>query len=289
MANELKIIGPSPNGTVYAVATLDRSALVADQVNETTAEMVVEDWPNYVIPFTESPAGSNYFYADLPAFMFGRRWNIAGYLQSGSSPVPSDIFLGGTDINEAGVLLGTVIGAEPVSIQEAKKQCNVEESFNDDDQFILHLITSAREWCEQYQGRAYIPTNCIALFDEFDDDELVLPIGPVISITSVNYRDTAGVWQELDASAYDVNNYVTPGAITPVWGTSWPSTGPKSNAVRVEYIAGYESRLPVRFKQAMLLLIGWWYRNREAIGDIKGSPLAFSVASLLDPDRVIHI
>ena len=109
MANEIKVIGPQPSSTVYAIATLDRSQLVADQVNEAAVPMVTADWGNYVIPLVETPEGSNYYYADLPAWMLGSRWDVSAYLQSGSEPHPSvDTFLGGQLISESGLLAAQI-------------------------------------------------------------------------------------------------------------------------------------------------------------------------------------
>ena len=108
MANELKIVGPGPNETCYCVATLDRSTLVADQINEAAVPMVVAEWSNYVIPLVETPAGSNYYFGDIPTFMLGYRWDIAAYMQSGSSPEVGDIFLGGQLVNESGLLAAQV-------------------------------------------------------------------------------------------------------------------------------------------------------------------------------------
>ena len=44
----------------------------------------------------------------------------------------------------------------------------------------------------------------------------------------------------------------------------YPSTYPVPNAVTVRFVAGYTS-VPAGIKAAMKLLIGHWYKNREAV------------------------
>jgi uncharacterized phiE125 gp8 family phage protein len=58
--------------------------------------------------------------------------------------------------------------------------------------------------------------------------------------------------------------------------------------IQVTYVAGYgaAASVPQKYKQAMLLLIGHWYENRETVivGTISG-PIALAVDSLIWLDR----
>ena len=52
-----------------------------------------------------------------------------------------------------------------------------------------------------------------------------------------------------------------------------PTLGDDANPVLVTYVAGYgaaASAVPQRAKQAILLLVGHWYRQREAVGRAEG-------------------
>ena len=50
--------------------------------------------------------------------------------------------------------LKTAPETEPVSLNEAKAFLRVDS--DEDDNYITSLIKTAREWCEDYQHRAYI-------------------------------------------------------------------------------------------------------------------------------------
>ena len=73
-------------------------------------------------------------------------------------------------------------------------------------------------------------------------------------------------------------------------GQSWPSLYPRDDAVQIEYVAGYgaAASVPQVFKQAILLLVGHWYANRESsiVGTIS-EDAASSGEALLWPHRIV--
>jgi uncharacterized phiE125 gp8 family phage protein len=109
-------------------------------------------------------------------------------------------------------------------------------------------------------------------------------------VSSVQYVDTDGVTQTAAASVYQVSTEDEPAWIEEAYGQSWPSTRATSDSVIITYTAGYGaagSSVPAAIRQAMLLMVGQWYENREpvVIGTIQ-SKLSFTVDSLLEPYRV---
>jgi len=60
------------------------------------------------------------------------------------------------------------------------------------------------------------------------------------------------------------------------------------NPIKIRYVAGYTT-IPISIKQSMLLLIGHWYANREAVLVGQGTmskEIEFAVKSLLSIDRM---
>jgi uncharacterized phiE125 gp8 family phage protein len=116
--------------------------------------------------------------------------------------------------------------------------------------------------------------------------EILVPRPPLISVSSITYVDGNGTTQTLSAAAYKVDTDSEPGRITPAYGYCWPTTRAEINAIAITYVAGYATRaaVPASIKQAMLLLIGHWYENREAVGQVGGT-VAMAVESLLWSQR----
>ena len=181
----------------------------------------------------------------------------------------------------------TDLDYEPVSIGEVKIHLRLTDDTTEDD-MLLSLISAAREWCESYIGRALGVKTLELLLDDFPaSDVLCLPCPPLVSVTSIKYRDSSGTETTMSAADYIVDIDRDPGRVVLAYGKSWPSfTAYPSNPIRVRYVTGY-AIVPLTIKQAMLLLIGHWYENREAlvIGSIS-KPLEFAVRALLMPHKV---
>jgi uncharacterized phiE125 gp8 family phage protein len=82
--------------------------------------------------------------------------------------------------------------------------------------------------------------------------------------------------------------------IVPEVGKSWPVTHPLETAVHVELDAqGFGERwedVPESLRHAVLLLIGHWYTNREAIAvGVTAMEMPMAVEALIAPWRVLGI
>ena len=116
--------------------------------------------------------------------------------------------------------------------------------------------------------------------------DLLLPRPPLVSITSITYKDTAGATQTFSNTNYLVLTDDEPGRIALKYGKEWPDTYADAGAVVVTYAAGYAdaASVPDPIKQAIRFLVGHFYENREAVNVgniITATPMA--VESLLGP------
>jgi uncharacterized phiE125 gp8 family phage protein len=151
------------------------------------------------------------------------------------------------------------------------------------------FITSAREYAEAYTGRALSSQTVEAYFKRFPPcGRIDLPLAPLQSVTSVTYKDSAGTETTLtETTDYIVDTDSTIGGIVLPYGGSWPSfTAYPVNPIKIRFVAGYTD-VPQSIIQAMHLLIGHWYENREAtlVGTIS-KELEFSVRALLSNYRI---
>lgn len=177
----------------------------------------------------------------------------------------------------------------PVTLDEAKAHCRID--LDDEDDLIQSLIMVATEWAEKFQNRAYITQTLEASFDDFPSDVFCLPRPPLQTITSIKYIDSSSVEHTVDTGIYYADTNSDPGRVSLKYSQIWPTdTLQPINAVRVRYTAGYgaASAVPKSVKQAILLLVGHWYNNREATGSDLGV-VEFAVKSLLGMDRVVPV
>jgi uncharacterized phiE125 gp8 family phage protein len=180
----------------------------------------------------------------------------------------------------------TAATVEPVTLAEAKLWLRVDGAT--DDALITSLIAAARDYCQQYEGRAYVEQTITAYYDDFED-KLTLPMPPVLTVESVKYLDTDKVWQTLSTDYYTVRNEVDPAYIEfDFTGTSY-TLADVDNRVEVVLTAGYtyeegdawEGAVPDRVKSAIMLLVGHWYEHRLASCEAQLKEIPMGVHSLL--------
>jgi uncharacterized phiE125 gp8 family phage protein len=156
----------------------------------------------------------------------------------------------------------------PVTLDEAKAHCRIDTT--DDDIYILGLIEQATSMLDGPYGRlglCLLEQSWELSYDAFPTTELKIPLGNLISVTSVEYVDpiskTLTVWPALNN--YEVDAASEEGWIIPV--NAWPAVAATSNAIKIIFKAGYGAtadKVPPILRRAILLLIGDWYENREA-------------------------
>ena len=163
---------------------------------------------------------------------------------------------------------------------------------NTEDGLIQGMIVAAREWCETFTRRAFITQSWKQYLDAWPcGDEILLYFGRLQTVASIKYKDVAGVQATLDPSTYIVDSDSEPGRIVLAYGKSWPSGMLYPvNPIEVEFTCGYgatAASVPQSIRNAMLLLVGHWYNNREAVivGQVS-KEIEFTVSALLWPHRI---
>ena len=157
---------------------------------------------------------------------------------------------------------------EPLSLEAVKTYLRgIPGDDSEDDDVLLPLISAAREYCENITGRALAPQT-ITAYPEDGSVRMRLPRPPVVEIMSV-----------------------TEGG-EPVAYTSDPVRAflkleRPASSMAITYRAGY-SELPSLIRQAMLLLIGHWYTNRETVvnGAVTSAEVAVSANVMLRQYKV---
>lgn len=190
-----------------------------------------------------------------------------------------------------GLTLVTAPAEEPLTLADAKVHLRLEHDA--DDLVVSGLIQAARHYVERAIGRSLVTQTWDLTLDDFyagsaRGDVIALPRGPVQSVTSISYYDSAGTLTVLSSSLYLVDITNEPARVSPAYGSVWPSTQSRMNAVIVRYVTGFglATAVPGDLKAALRLLVGHWYENREGVvtGTIS-TTLGHAVDALLDARR----
>jgi len=175
---------------------------------------------------------------------------------------------------------------EPITLTQAKSHLRIQPDFQDDDDYIVHLIGAARRYAEDLSDRTFVDTEWTMVLDYFPVDEIELPRPPVSKTqtsTLITYVSQEDGVQTLSDTLYRVDSDSTPGTISNNYGLSYPMTLEDRAAVSISWFGGYgdSSKVPPQVKHACLFLIAHWYANREPVvaGSMSQVPLA--VNSLL--------
>jgi uncharacterized phiE125 gp8 family phage protein len=199
---------------------------------------------------------------------------------------------------------------EPVLLALAKQQCVVDVSMTADDNLISALIVAARQFCEKKMQRAIFHRSMQLTMDYFpypnfsstvgahrqfpffsrywEELAIRLPLPGCASVTSITYLDQTGTLQTLDPTTYTVDVNSEPARIFPTSLLYWPwCQNFMPGNVTVIWVAGTYgdgvtvNTCPQTIIQAMLLLISFWYNNRDAASVNPPRALEFAVDALL--------
>lgn len=176
---------------------------------------------------------------------------------------------------------------EPVTLTEAKLHLRVDTTT--EDTLITTLISTARQYCEGYQRRAYITQTWELWLDSFPaDDRIDMPLPPLQSITSIKYYDIADVEHTMPAADYFADVKSQPGRVSLVYNKTWPAEALRpANGVCITFMVGYgltAASVPEKAKQSILLLVAHYFENRESVsaGQLYEAPQAVDALLWLD-------
>lgn len=178
-----------------------------------------------------------------------------------------------------------------VSFEEAKAHLRVDSSH--EDELIEGLVLAAEARLDGWAGllgRCMINQTWRASFSGFCWSTMALPF-PDVSSATIRYFDPDGVDSEIDAADFRLIETATSTSIEWRDGFGLPSRAVRSDAVRVELVAGFGANatdVPAAIRHAIKLLVGGWYENREesVIGvSVASLPVSLAAESLIAPYR----
>lgn len=152
---------------------------------------------------------------------------------------------------------------EPIGYALAQEALRLDDET--DELSVNVYIQAARQTFEMH-------TNCIvtssqtwkAHFEGWKDFKL--PIYPIISVVSVQYYDGNDDLQTYDSANYWVQTYYRYTVIELKPTASTPTLSKRTQSIIVNFTAGHTTMdtVPSSAKEAILLLAGHYYENRQA-------------------------
>jgi len=145
-----------------------------------------------------------------------------------------------------------------VTLAEAKKHLNIENSFTDDDSYITQLIKEATSNAENYiDGDIAFTSNVYTLFD-FGGSIITIDSSPLILVSAFSYLDSDNNATPLDPTDLDIMRIQEGHQKFIIRLENHIST---TNELTVTFTSGYTTAAdcPEALKRAVLLQIGDWY------------------------------
>tara|TARA_Y100000593_G_scaffold84652_1_gene160458 strand:+ start:8116 stop:8739 length:624 start_codon:yes stop_codon:yes gene_type:complete len=179
-------------------------------------------------------------------------------------------------------LTRTVAPTERAAIyEEVAEHLRIDDADAEID--VTRKIDDAIEFIETATGRALLTSTWQVTFDKFPTarEPQRLPLGWLQTVDEIQYTDTAGTVQTVNAATvltdYQVITDREPGLIAPIYTKIWPVARDELAAVRYTITCGKTAaNLPASVKSAINLLTGHLYENREETTDkaLRNVPLA---------------
>lgn len=154
---------------------------------------------------------------------------------------------------------------EPLSLAEVKSQLAIASSDTSHDAVLAAMIQEAREAWE-HDTETVLCHQSFRLRVDSIFDRFQLPKRPVVSITSIKYYDTNNSQQTLSSSIYQLDTAT--GKVMLAYQQDFPVTSVRWDAWEIIYKCGYSedaSLVPASAKRAMLLLVSYWFENRDML------------------------
>ena len=170
-------------------------------------------------------------------------------------------------------------------ITTADLKAHLRVDHSDEDTLIEALRDAAIETVNNYCNTNLGDVTAVMYLDKFYS-HWEIPVGPVISISSITYNTAANTTATLDAGNYYVDTVRKPARISII-------NAPQvydyvHNGVQVNFSYGFlEAEVPKPLMHAIRLMVGHWYEQRQqvVVGTIVAN-LPLGIYSLLNPYRV---
>jgi len=177
--------------------------------------------------------------------------------------------------------------AEAISLDEARKQCRILGT--DSDVVLRRYIEAARNYVESITRNPLVEGVYRFYFDCYEPFFKVHY--PIVSITSIDYKIAEDTGEYEDSLSTEDYYYVQHEGRINIKNNAMSDLYAQHNAIRMTVVAGQPNigSIPGDIILAMLLMIGHWYENREAVSVVQLNQIPMGAAALLGPYRAYSL
>jgi uncharacterized phiE125 gp8 family phage protein len=152
---------------------------------------------------------------------------------------------------------------EPVSLVEAKAFLKLDDT--EEDGLISTLIGAARLHVEGVTGRALMAQSWRMLLDDWPAGGAVrLKVTPFMTLSGITAYDAGGVAHEVPLAQFRDEPELL---ILPRTVAGMPLLRERQG-IEIDYVAGFgidAQDVPADLRQAILVLVGYWFEHRDAV------------------------
>lgn len=193
------------------------------------------------------------------------------------------------DRTRYGLKLATAPSVEPLTYAEAKAFLRLPD--DTDQTYVTALIVAARQKVEEDTGRRLITQAWDLQFDAFPCGAMLVPVEPLLSVTSIKTTSVAGVESTVTSTNYQVDILSSPPRIVLSDTGVWPSDIRAHAGIVIRLSVGYgaaSTAVPSPLIRAMEQLVAHWYMHRTA-AMYAPLPRWFGYDALIQPYRLLGV
>ena len=181
---------------------------------------------------------------------------------------------------------------EPVTLDEARAFVRMDDT--GEDALLTTLISAARLHVESVTARALLSQGWRVVLDAWPPGFCIaLPVAPALSLTAITAYDLDGNGTAMPLADVLVDGQGTPPRLFLPADLGNGVVLRDRQAIEIDYVAGYGTNptdVPATLRQAVLLLIGYWFENRDSVIIAgSGSVIPAGLDQMIAPYRAVRL
>ncbi|MEW7009494.1 head-tail connector protein [Lentilitoribacter sp. EG35] len=171
-----------------------------------------------------------------------------------------------------------------ISLDDAKAHLRYED--DDQDDYINGLVGAVNDFMDGpygVLGKAITSQTWSLMHPPVSGGAvLIIPLFPLISVTSIKYYDADNEIQTADNTDFVIFGNNDKAYIEPL--TAWPAMYDRPDAIDIVFVAGFAT-VPKGIIHAAKLLLGHWFENRESVTETSTNEVPQAFQNLIDVHR----